>query len=146
MPDIGQLCAHLIRLIHAPIRVYDRAGTLTAIFVDKGEQQDVLACDRAMRDELLALARQLDVSADHLSRQFARETGEMLTDHILQTKIKVAKDQLIYSDDSYEAIAMGLGFTSQSHFGQVFKRYTGMTPKRFRDLHAAEPPAKPGND
>lgn len=92
------------------------------------------------------LARKLGVSADHLSRQFARETGEKLTDFILQAKIKAAKDRLIYTDDSYEAIAMGLAFTSQSHFGQVFKRYTGMTPKRFRDFYAAEQPTKPRNN
>lgn len=92
------------------------------------------------------LARQLDVSADHLSRQFARETGEKLTDYILQAKIRVARDRLIYTADSYEAIAMGLGFTSQSHFGQAFKRYTGMAPKRFRDLHGAEQSTKQDND
>lgn len=81
------------------------------------------------------LAARLDITSDYLSRLFLQDEGTKLTEYILQRKIDVAKNQLIYTDNSYEAIAHALGFTSQSHFGQVFKKYTGMTPRRYRETY-----------
>ena len=81
------------------------------------------------------LAARLDITSDYLSRLFLQDEGTKLTEYILQRKIDVAKNQLIYTDNSYEAIAHALGFTSQSHFGQVFKKYTGMTPHRYRETY-----------
>ena len=38
-------------------------------------------------------------------------------------------------DFSLEQIAATLGFSSQSHFGQVFKRFNGITPGTYRTQH-----------
>ena len=45
---------------------------------------------------------------------------------------------LMYSAYSYIQIASYLGFASQSHFGQAFKKLTGMTPKTYREAYARE--------
>lgn len=78
------------------------------------------------------LARQLEVSPNHLSHLFMKEESMKLTDYIIREKISSAKAQLAYTDDSYGAIAFSFGFSSQSHFGQAFKKWTGMTPKEYR--------------
>lgn len=39
---------------------------------------------------------------------------------------------LAYSPYSYIEIATYLGFSSQSHLGKVFKKYTGMTLRQYR--------------
>jgi AraC-like DNA-binding protein len=44
----------------------------------------------------------------------------------------------MYSAYSYVQIASYLGFASQSHFGQTFKKITGMTPKSYREAYAKE--------
>lgn len=54
-----------------------------------------------------------------------------LTDYIIREKISSAKAQLAYTNDSYGTIAFSFGFSSQSHFGQAFKKWTGMTPKEY---------------
>lgn len=82
-----------------------------------------------------SLARELDITPDYLSRLFLREEGVKLSDYITQEKIRAAKGQLVYSQNSYETIAHSLGFSSQSHFGQLFKKFTGMTPRQFRETH-----------
>lgn len=38
---------------------------------------------------------------------------------------------------AYVEIANYLSFSSQSHFIQLFKDFTGMTPKKYRDLHSS---------
>lgn len=81
------------------------------------------------------LAGQLQVTPSHLSHLFAREEGMKLTDYIAREKIREAQNHLVYTDDSYEAVAFSLGFVSQSHFGQVFKRWAGMTPKQYRETY-----------
>ncbi|MBO6215767.1 MAG: AraC family transcriptional regulator [Lachnospiraceae bacterium] len=39
---------------------------------------------------------------------------------------------------SYTKIATYLGFSSQSHFGKVFKSITGMTPRKYRETYMSE--------
>ena len=44
-----QLCRRIIRLIHAPIRICDSSGNITArVFVEKGKQKDPLAYDETL--------------------------------------------------------------------------------------------------
>lgn len=69
------------------------------------------------------LAKELFLSRPYLSRRFKEETGESLTDFILKEKTEEAKRLLRYSDKSLTAIGNYLGFSSQSHFARVFKKY-----------------------
>lgn len=58
-----------------------------------------------------------------------------LTDFILQEKVKLTKNLLTYSPYSYIEIATYLGFSSQSHLGKVFKKYTDMTLRQYRERY-----------
>lgn len=78
------------------------------------------------------IAKELYVSRPYLSRKFIEETGESLTDFILKEKTEEAKRLLRYSDKSLTAIGNYLGFSSQSHFSRVFKKYTSCTPGEYR--------------
>ena len=79
------------------------------------------------------LAKTLFISRTHLASRFKRETGMTLTDFILCEKVEEAKRLLRYSDKSLNLIADYLGFSSQSHFTRIFKKYSGKTPKEYRD-------------
>lgn len=81
------------------------------------------------------LAEQLEVNPNYLSQLFGKEEGISLTDYIAREKINFAKQQLIYTDDPYERVAYSYGFFSQSHFGRVFKKWTNMTPKQYREKY-----------
>ena len=78
------------------------------------------------------MARELYVSRPYLSQKFRQETGQTLTDFILHEKTEEAKRLLRYTDKSYAAIGEYLGFSSQSHFSRVFKKYAGCTPGKWR--------------
>lgn len=80
-----------------------------------------------------ALAKELYLSRPYLSRKFIEETGESLTDFILKEKTEEAKRLLRYSDKSLTAISSFLGFSSQSHFSRVFKKYSGSAPGEYRE-------------
>ena len=82
-----------------------------------------------------ALADSMFISRTHLAAKFKQETGRTLTDFILIEKIEEAKRLLRYSDKSLSLIADYLGFSSQSHFTRVFKKYSGKTPREYRNLN-----------
>lgn len=81
------------------------------------------------------IAKELYLSRPYLSRKFIEETGESLTDFILKEKTEEAKRLLRYSDKSLTAISNYLGFSSQSHFSRVFKRYAFCTPGEYREKY-----------
>ncbi|MBQ3503195.1 MAG: helix-turn-helix domain-containing protein [Oscillospiraceae bacterium] len=82
------------------------------------------------------IAKELYLSRPYLSRKFIEETGESLTDFILKEKTEEAKRLLRYSDKSLTAISNYLGFSSQSHFSRVFKKYAACTPGEYREKYS----------
>ena len=80
------------------------------------------------------IARELFMSRPYLSAKFSREAGISLTDFVLKQKTE-AKRLLRYSDKSAAAISSYLGFSSQSHFSRVFRKYSGKTPAGYRDKY-----------
>ena len=81
------------------------------------------------------IAKALFISRSRLSSNFKAETGENLVDFILREKTEEAKRFLRYTDKTAAAISAYLGFSSQSHFSRVFKKYTGKTPNEYREIH-----------
>lgn len=79
------------------------------------------------------MAKELYISRPYLSLKFKQETGETLTDFILKEKIEEAKRLLRYTDKTSASIGAYLGFSSQSYFSRVFKKYVGSTPGEWRD-------------
>ncbi len=81
------------------------------------------------------IANHLFISRSRLSTKFKAETGINLNVFIMQEKIEEAKRLLRYSDKTLLAISSYLGFSSQSHFTRVFKKYTGLPPTEYREKH-----------
>ena len=86
-------------------------------------------------DELSELVH---LSPGYLSVLFRRETGKSFSDYVLFRRIETAENMLLYSDYSSTEISEILAFSSQSYFIQCFRKYTGMTPKEYRQRHAAK--------
>jgi len=82
-----------------------------------------------------AIAKNLFLSRPYLSAKFKEETGISLTDFILQEKTDEARRLLSYSDKTIMSIGDYLGFSSQSHFSKVFKKYSGYSPKEYREKY-----------
>ncbi|MBQ8412107.1 MAG: AraC family transcriptional regulator [Lachnospiraceae bacterium] len=81
------------------------------------------------------LAEYTELSTSYLSRLFKKELGVSVSDYIREKKIEKSQNLLKYCDYSLIDIANYLSFSSQSHFIQAFKKYVGMTPKKYRDLY-----------
>lgn len=81
------------------------------------------------------IAERAGLSSDYFAKLFYKEMGVTVKDYVAEAKISTAANMLMYSDYTYLDIALALGFSSQSAFISVFKKYRGMTPKEYRNLH-----------
>lgn len=79
-----------------------------------------------------SIADSLSLNSSYLSKLFKQEMGITLSRYIRDQKINVACNMLRHLDESSLSIANYLGFSSQSHFIQVFKKCTGLTPEEYR--------------
>lgn len=82
--------------------------------------------------EVADIATQLFIHPNYLSGRFKKEMEVTISAYILNLKIEESLKLLTHSDNSISDIAAFLGFSSQSHFGSVFKKNRGMSPLKFR--------------
>jgi AraC family transcriptional regulator len=72
------------------------------------------------------------LSKYHLERVFKRATGLNLHTYMVLIRLDRAKQILSTTLRPIAEIALELGFSDQSHFTNVFKRFLGVTPHAYR--------------
>jgi AraC-like DNA-binding protein len=78
------------------------------------------------------VARELEMSARSLRRRMQAE-GLSFSALTTRHRIQLAKNLLERPSLSIQEAAHELGFSSSTAFHRAFKRWTGMTPKQYRE-------------
>lgn len=94
--------------------------------------REMLSENYSDETSLQTLAETVGVHPVYLSRQFRKFYQTTVGDYVRQMRIERASSQLSKTKRSISEIALSTGFYDQSHFSNVFKKYTGMTPGEFR--------------
>ncbi|PSB46890.1 AraC family transcriptional regulator [Cyanosarcina cf. burmensis CCALA 770] len=85
------------------------------------------------RDLSLAeLASVICISPTYFASLFKQAMGISPHQYVIQQRVERAKLMLSRTDLAIAEIALQVGFSSQSHLTQQFKRVTGLTPKQVR--------------
>jgi AraC-like DNA-binding protein len=96
------------------------------------EVREMLSENYSDETSLQTLAETAGVHPVYLARQFRKFYQTTVGDYVRQMRIEKASYQLSNTKQSISEIALATGFYDQSHFSNVFKRHTGMTPAEFR--------------
>ncbi len=84
------------------------------------------------------------LSYSYFSRLFSRETGMSFQEYLTQIRLENAKQLLLTTNLTVEEITAQVGYEDASHFIRVFKRCSGITPRRFAHTNRlAHPPVPP---
>jgi len=80
-------------------------------------------------------ASKLNVSSGYLNEILKKTTGSTVSYWIQQEMVTEAKRLLHYSDADVKQISLELGYTNFSYFCRLFRRSSGMSPLKFREIH-----------
>jgi AraC family transcriptional regulator len=80
------------------------------------------------------LAALVSVHPVHLSRVFSSYFGIPLGSYVRRLRLDWTAVQLATADITLCDLALQAGFADQSHFTRAFKRQTGLTPAKYRQL------------
>ncbi len=83
------------------------------------------------------LSETCNLCSRSLSIRFRKEMGISVSDYIHKEKTEEAKFLLKNTDTPLSKIAFYLNYSSQSHFTQMFRKYTDETPERYRTRRRA---------
>lgn len=77
-------------------------------------------------------AEQCFLSVSRFEHVFREVTGMSPNKYLMNLRINKAKDLLAETDMSVADVSIFLGFSSQSYFIRIFKKYTGQTPLKYK--------------
>lgn len=83
---------------------------------------------------LKTLSEMSNISAGYLSTLFKKETGMTLTDYVNKKRIDHALLLLNATNLQIQTIAAHCGINDMNYFTRIFKKFMGMTPKKYRDI------------
>lgn len=90
---------------------------------------------------LKANAEALNVNASYLSSLFRKEMGVTLTDYVNRKRVEHAMYLLSNTTLSISSVGQYCGIQDDNYFTKMFKKYTGKTPKQFRQENVRFPKA-----
>ncbi len=92
----------------------------------------IIAREYATPLTLDTVARRVGLTPAYLSHIFKMHTGVSFREYLSHVRVEESKRLLAATDYSLVDIAIAMGFSDQSYFTKVFKKYTGLTPKQYR--------------
>jgi AraC-like DNA-binding protein len=90
-----------------------------------------------------ALARGINISSGHLSREFKRAYGEAPYSYLMTRRVERAMTLLRRDDLSVTEICFAVGFSSLGTFSTRFSELVGMSPSAYRRGGIVPPPGIP---
>ncbi|MBQ3273947.1 MAG: helix-turn-helix domain-containing protein [Christensenellaceae bacterium] len=79
------------------------------------------------------IANYAGVSKSYISRIFKKEMGCHIIDYLNKIRVDNARVLILEKDMSIFDVSYVCGFEEQTYFSKVFKKYTGVSPGKFRD-------------
>lgn len=81
------------------------------------------------------VAEEVGLSPAYLSNLFKKETGRSYSSYLNKVRIEESK-RLLRQQYSLADIAQRVGFSDQSYYSNVFRKYEGISPHKWRQLYS----------
>lgn len=81
------------------------------------------------------IASQVYLAKTYICLLFKQETGETINEYITRVRMEKAKELLTDTDCKLADVCMAIGYSEPSYFTKQFRKYTGMNPSDYREIH-----------
>ena len=89
------------------------------------------------------LSGELSYSKNYLSTVFRRNTGAAVIDYLNLLRVRGAVIHFYYYGQDVYSTCECVGFSNLSYFSRTFRKYTGISPRRFKKALASPAAAEP---
>lgn len=120
----------------APLRMVARESTYRFAGCRNETVRDSLAFIRKNLSSPIGIdevAATVGVSRSVLLRRFRDELDLSVLNVIQWHRVEEVKERLFHGAPNYEVMAEATGFSSAAHMAEIFKKWTGFTPKNYLD-------------
>ena len=83
---------------------------------------------------LVYFSAETGVHAAHISRDFSKYFACSMSEYARRMKVERAAAMIGNSEGSLAEISYKCGFSDQSHFTRIFRKFKGITPQQYRNL------------
>lgn len=125
----GLLKALLAKIIDSTISKPQRLTNNQNLYL---QFRELLGEHGALNNQVAQYAKLLHTTPQNLNASCQKVNNQTATQVLAESVINEAKRLLYYTDQTVSQIAHTLGFVDNSHFVKYFKRYTAITPLKFR--------------
>lgn len=122
-----QVAAHVIELMSEP---EDMSPVVRQVLHDIQERY-------AEELSLKTLSQVYNINPVYLGQLFQKEVQSTFSDFLNKTRINKAKEMLTGTNYRMTDIAAKVGYWDKSYFYKQFKKYVGISPKEYREIHSA---------
>lgn len=84
------------------------------------------------------IAKAVSVNPVYLNKLFKLSTGKTISEYLNYYRIEESKSLLLEPDATVASVSAGLGYNDVRSFIRFFKKFTGVTPKDFRQQNLPE--------
>lgn len=84
------------------------------------------------------MADLLGISPGYLQNQYKKAFGVSCMEDVINSRIQLAKEYLLFSRLSIAEIAAHCGYQHPEHFSRQFKKATGLSPRAFQKHHVLD--------
>lgn len=81
---------------------------------------------------LETLSKHFGFSQSYLCHEFKKYMHCTIGEYIIQERLSIAKDKLIYTNDTLSEVAASVGYPNPSNFSKMFLKHCGISPSKYR--------------
>lgn len=124
MEDCRRRCEELIQKLYDKKKgPYSESVDRALAYIHENYNRDI---------SLVDVASHIYRSPEYFSRLFKDEVGENFSVYLMMCRLNHGRDLLINTDRKIADIAAAVGYSTQSYFSRLYKKYMGKTPDEER--------------
>ncbi|WMC94147.1 response regulator transcription factor [Kineothrix sp. MB12-C1] len=134
LKDKEEFLIIVLKFLAEEIAGYQESGKITNNLVQTVKDYvDKEYCSNGI--SLDSVAEHVKKNSAYLSKRFKRETGYNFSDYITQKRMEKSKELLMDPALKIYHIAELTGYADVSNFIKVFRKYYGVSPNEYRNMH-----------
>ena len=91
--------------------------------------QNIAYIDKSLED----IVEELPYSYSYIAKEFKKYLGCSMVEYFAKVKLRYARELILNTDKKIIEVSLMVGYSSLSHFNDIFKKEYGVSPKQLRN-------------